>query len=256
MTTFSANLGFLFTELPLTDAIEAAKKNGFDAVECHFPYSTPASETKAALAKTGLTMLGLNTIRGNESAGDNGLCAIPERVDEARASIDQAIEYARQIDTPNVHVMAGVASGDLANDTYIENLRYATQKASDHGIDILIEPLNPYDAPGYFLNHTAQAETVISTVAANNLKLLFDCYHVQIIEGDVCRRMQQLLPIIGHIQIASVPARAEPDKGELDYRYVLKEIAELGFHTPIGSEYKPATTTEGALGWMKSLVDN
>jgi len=172
MTKFSANLGFLFTELPLPDAIESAAHHGFDAVECHFPYSTPADDTIAALKKTGLRMLGLNTIKGDESKGDNGLCALPERIEEARASIDQAIDY-------------------------------------------VIEPLNPYDAPGYYLNTTDQAVKVIEAVSAENLKLMFDCYHVQIIEGDVSRRMKTLLPIIGHIQIASVPARAEPDKGAL-----------------------------------------
>ena len=253
MSKFSANLGFLFTDLPLPAAIEAAALNGFDAVECHFPYSTPASETKAALKKTGLRMLGLNTIKGDESKGDNGLCAIPERIEEARAAIDQAIEYAAQIDTHNVHVMAGNASGAAADKTYLDNLRYAVSKASKHGISILIEPLNPYDAPGYYLNSTDQAKEIIDAIDAGNLKLMFDCYHVQIIEGDVCRRMKSLLPIIGHIQIASVPDRAEPDQGELDYRYVLGIVNELGFNAPIGAEYKPAATTEAGLNWMQGL---
>jgi len=250
---FSANLGFLFTELSLTEGIEAATNHGFDAVECHFPYATPAAVTKAALEKTGLKMLGLNTIKGDESKGDNGLCAIPHRVAEARAAIDQSVEYAAQIDTPNIHVMAGISSGAAADDCYLENLSYATSKAAKHGINILIEPLNPYDAPGYYLNSTTQAEKVIEKVAADNLKLMFDCYHVQIIEGDVCRRMKALLPLIGHIQIASVPARAEPDVGELNYRYVMDAITELGYQAPIGAEYKPATTTVDGLGWVQGL---
>jgi len=253
VTKFSANLGFLYTELPLPAAIEAAALNGFDAVECHFPFSTPASETKAALTKTGLQMLGLNTIKGDESKGDNGLCAIPERIDEARAAIDQAIEYAALIDTPNVHVMAGNAAGTAADKTYLDNLHYATSMASKHGITILIEPLNPYDAPGYYLNSTGQAKEIIDAVGAENLKLMFDCYHVQIIEGDVCRRMKSLLPIIGHIQIASVPERAEPDHGELDYRYVLGKVGELGFNAPVGAEYKPAGKTEAGLQWLQEL---
>jgi len=226
MTKFSANLGFLFTDLSLPDAIESAAQHGFDAVELHFPYSTPASDTKAALKKTGLSMLGLNTIRGDESQGDNGLCAIPDRTEEARASIDQAIDYAALIDTPNIHAMAGVASGADADKTYLDNLQYATSKAAKLGINILIEPLNPYDAPGYYLNTTEQASNVIKEVEADNLKLMFDCYHVQIIEGDICRRIKSLLPIIGHIQIASVPERSEPDNGELDYRYVLSVLKE------------------------------
>jgi len=253
VTKLSANLGFLWTDLPLTDAIEAAATAGFDAVECHFPYQTPAPDVNAALTKTGLTMLGLNTIKGDESKGDNGLCAIPSRVSEARAAIDQAIEYAREINTPNIHVMAGIAEGQTATDTYIENLHYATSQASSYGINILIEPLNPYDAPGYYLNSTAQAAEIIDRVNTTNLKLMFDCYHVQIIEGDVCRRMEQLLPIIGHIQIASVPMRAEPDSGELDYRYVFKSIEAIGYTAPIGAEYKPTGTTGDSLGWMKTL---
>lgn len=253
MTKFSANLGFLFTELPITAAIEAAAKHRFDAVECHFPYSTPAADTKAALEKTGLRMLGLNTVKGDVSKGDNGLCAIPERVDEARASIDQAVEYAARLETPNIHVMAGNASGKAADTTYLDNLRYAVGKAAAHGINILIEPLNPYDAPGYYLNNTGQARQIIETIAADNLKLMFDCYHVQVIEGDVCRRMKTLLPIIGHVQIASAPDRKEPGCGELDYSYVLNALHDLGYEAPVGAEYKPATTTEAGLDWMNKL---
>lgn len=253
MTKFSANLGFLFQELSLTSGIEAAKKHGFDAVECHFPYSVPAAETNAALQKTGLKMLGLNTIKGDESKGDNGLSAIPGRIDEARTAIDQAIEYAALTDTRNIHVMAGNASGTEADKTYLDNLRYATSKAAEHGINILIEPLNPYDAPGYYLQDTEQAKNIIETLAVDNLKLMFDCYHVQIIEGDVCRRLNTLLPIVGHIQIASAPDRAEPDSGELNYRYVHDFLNELGYKAPIGAEYKPASTTEAGLGWMQKL---
>ncbi len=253
MPKFSANLGFLFTELSLSEGIEASRKHGFDAVECHFPYSTPAAETKAVLHATGLKMLGLNTVKGDESQGDNGLAALPDRVDEARAAIDQAINYAAAIDTPNVHVMAGIASGADAHNCYLDNLSYATSAAAKHGITILIEPLNSYDAPGYYMNHTSLAEEVIETVAADNLKLMFDCYHVQIIEGDVCRRMKSLQPIIGHIQIASVPDRTEPDAGELDYRYVMDAIHAMGYSAPIGAEYKPATSTSAGLGWLELL---
>lgn len=253
MTKFSANLGFLFTELSLTEGIHASAKHGFDAVECHFPYSVPASDTKTALEKTGLKMLGLNTIKGDEAQGDNGLLAIPERVEAARASIEQSIAYAVEIGTPNIHVMAGNASGTAADKCYLDNLRYATSQAAQHGINILIEPLNPYDAPGYYLNNTAQAQTIIETIAADNLKLMFDCYHVQIIEGDVCRRMKSLLPLIGHIQIASVPDRSEPDSGELNYRYILDAIQEMGYTAPVGAEYKPSRSTEAGLGWLNTL---
>ncbi len=253
MTKFSANLGFLWTELSLTKAIEAAALHGFDAVECHFPYLTPASEVAAVLSKTKLQMLGLNTIKGDAAKGENGLCALPDRIADARASIDQAIDYAHAINTPNVHVMAGIAAGAAADKTFLDNLHYATEKANPLGITILIEPLNPFDAPGYYLNNTTQAEAIIKEIAGDNVKLMFDCYHVQVIEGDVTRRMEQLLPIIGHIQIASAPDRAEPDSGELDYRYVLKAAKNMGYTSPIGAEYRPNSTTESGLGWLKIL---
>ena len=253
MTQFSANLGFLWTELSLPDAIRAAKKAGFNAVECHWPYEVPAGAVTDALEETGFTMLGINTVRGDVAAGDNGLAAIPGREAEARVAIDQAIDYAAAIGTPNVHVMAGIAGGPKARSTFLENLLYATDKAAPHGITILIEPLNHSDAPTYFLNTSAQAVTIILQVGAENLKLMFDCYHLQIMEGDISRRLAATRPIIGHIQIASVPDRAEPNGGELDYRHVLEAIAGIGYTAPIGAEYKPQKSTADGLGWLTEL---
>jgi len=249
---FSANLGFLWTELSLPDAIRAAAKAGFDAVECHWPYTTPAQQVIDALDETGLQMLGLNTLRGNVEAGDNGLSAIPGRETEARAAIDQALAYAIAIKARNIHVMAGIASGEAAHNTFVANLAYATGLAKKHGITILIEPLNHYDAPYYFLQGSNQARAIIDEVKADNLKLMFDCYHLQIMEGDISRRLKALQPIIGHIQIASVPDRAEPDSGELDYRHVFELIQQIGYGEPIGAEYKPRSTTEDGLGWLRN----
>ena len=250
---FSANLGFLWTEHSLPDAIRAAKKAGFHAVECHWPYDTPTEEVNAALAETGLAMLGLNTSRGDVEGGENGLSALVGGEDEAQAAIDQAIAYASAINTPNIHVMAGFASGNTAHQTFVENLRYATTQAAEHDITILIEPLNHHDAPGYFLQTSAQAKTIIEEVGADNLKLMFDCYHLQIMEGDISRRLAALMPIIGHVQIASVPDRAEPESGELDYGYVFGVLEELGYEEPIGAEYKPRGGTDSGLGWFDSL---
>lgn len=234
---FSANLGFLWADRPLPDAIRAARAAGFDAVECHWPYDTTAADTRAALAETGLPMLGLNTRRGNTAIGENGLSALPGREAEARTAIDEALTYARATVTRAVHIMAGNTSGPRARATFVSNLTYACAQAD--GITILIEPLNPYNAPGYFLNSTDLAAGIIREVGQPNLRMMFDCYHVQIIEGDVCRRLETLLPLIGHIQIASVPDRASPDHGELDYTYVLSRIAALGWQHPIGAEYLP-----------------
>lgn len=242
---FSANLGFLWADRPLPDAIRSAKVAGFDAVECHWPYDTPAGETLAALTETGLPMLGLNTRRG--PAGENGLSAVPGRETAARQAIDEALTYARATGTRAVHVMAGNSSGPRARATFVENLTYACAQAGD--ITILIEPLNPYNAPGYYLNSTGLAADIIREVGAANLRLMFDCYHVQIIEGDVCRRLEALLPVIGHIQIASVPDRGTPDHGELDYGHVLARIADLGWAEPVGAEYM-AAPGDPDMGWL------
>lgn len=247
---FSANLGFLWADRPLPDAIRAARAAGFDAVECHWPYDTPAPEIAAALAETGLPMLGLNTRRGNTAIGENGLTALPGREAEARAAIDEALDYAQQTGTKAVHVMAGFSGGPRAHQTFVDNLRYACDQAEPRGITLLIEPLNHYDAPGYFLSTSAQAAAIIHEIGRDTLRLMFDCYHLQIMEGDVSRRLARLLPIIGHIQIASVPDRGTPDHGELDYAHVLPEIARLGWTGAIGAEYKPTAPTDETLDWL------
>ncbi len=249
----SANLGFLWADRPLPEAIRAAKAAGFDAVECHWPYDVPAAEVKAALDQTGLTMLGLNTRRGDVAGGENGLSALPGREAEARAAIDEAMAYARAIGTPNIHVMAGFASGSAAHQTFVANLRYACDQAAPQGITILIEPLNRYDAPGYFLSTTDQATRILSEVARPNLKLMFDCYHVQLMEGDLTHRLQALMPQIGHIQFASVPDRGSPDHGEVNYPHIFQTIESLGWKSPVGAEYKPQGQTDETLDWLKRL---
>lgn len=247
---FSANLGFLWTDRSLPSAIHAAKKAGFDAVECHWPYDVPAVEVQAALQETGLAMLGLNTRRGNVKDGDNGLAALPGRSPEAQAAIDEAIAYAVAVKAANVHVMAGFASGAVAEEVFVENLRYACAEAKPHGITILIEPLNSYDAPGYFLSTTDQALRIMDAVGIANLKLMFDCYHIQLMEGDLSNRIRHLLPRIGHIQFASVPDRGPPDHGEVSYPHIFDLIADLGYTAPLGAEYKSVGDTRSSLGWL------
>ncbi|MEH6834217.1 hydroxypyruvate isomerase family protein [Falsihalocynthiibacter arcticus] len=246
----SANLGFLWKELPLLEAIRAAKIAGFDAVECHWPYDTDAKDVRATLESVDMRMLGLNTSRGG--AGMNGLLALVGREVEARASIDQALSYAVAIGTPNVHAMAGFARGDAAHNCFVKNLKYACTQAALRGITILIEPLNAYDAPDYFLQTTSQAAAIIAEVDAPNLKLMFDCYHVQIMEGDLSRRLIKLLPLIGHVQIASVPARSEPDCGEVNYAHIFMHLSKIGYGGAIGAEYKPVATIDAGLGWLKN----
>lgn len=256
MIRFSANLGFLWTNLALPDAIRAARAAGFDAVECHWPYETSASDVKKALAETGLPMLGLNTRRGNVAAGDNGLSAVPGREEEALAAISEAVDYAGAIGAKAVHVMAGYADGNEAHEVFLRNLRAATELSGARGIGILIEPLNRFDAPGYFLKTTGQARAIIKEVGAPHLRLMFDCYHVGRTEGDVIDRLTDLFPIIGHIQFASVPDRGAPDHGEIDFQKVFAEIASLGWTEPLGAEYKPIGKTEPTLGWLSAMRHN
>ncbi len=248
---FSANLGFLWADRPLPDAIRAAKAAGFDAVELHWPYDVPASEVADVLAETGLPCLGLNTRRGDVAAGENGLSALPGREVEARAAIDEALSYGQAIGARNVHVMAGVAEGSMAHDAFLGNLTYACEAAAPLGIGLLIEPLNRYDAPGYFLQTTTQAIEIIDAVGHAGLRLMFDCYHVQLTEGDLTHRLTDLLPYIGHIQFASVPDRGAPDHGELDYNHVFSVIEGLGYGRPLGAEYKPKGDTDDTLRWLQ-----
>jgi len=248
---FSANLGFLWADRPLPEAIRAAKAAGFDAVECHWPYAVPAADVKSALDETGLKMIGLNTSRGDAAAGENGLSALQGREIDARAAIDQALECARAIGAGGVHVMAGKASGAEAHDAFLANLRYACDAAAPLGMIILIEPLNRNDAPGYFLGNTDQAKQIIEAAGRDNLKLMFDCYHVGRTEGDITTRLAALKDIVGHIQFASVPDRGAPDHGEIDYKYIFSAIDKLGWPQPLGAEYKPGGDTDTTLGWMK-----
>lgn len=257
MIQFSANLGFLWTDRTLADRIRAAKAAGFDVVECHFPYDEPVHEIKAALSETNLSMLALNTRPGSAAAGDFGLAALPGREAEARAAIEEACTYAAAIAAPFVHVMAGKpeADPDVARGTYIANLAYATRLAEQNDQTILIEPINSRDAPGYFLSSVALAESVITDLGAPNLKIMFDCYHLQIIQGDLVNSFQSLLEreLIGHIQFAAVPDRGEPDQGEINYSWLLPELQRRGYSGPFGAEYKPRNDMDAGLGWMTTL---
>ena len=251
MPLFSANLGFLWTDRPLADAIRAAHHSGFDAVECHFPYQESVSDVLAALHETSFKMLGLNTVRGPKNAG---MAALPGWQSEAQASIDQALTYANQISASNVHVMAGQIDGQAAENMYLENLRYASDQAYNYDVTILIEPLNPFDMPNYFLRDTTHALDIIQQLGRSNIKLMFDCYHVGRAEGDVIQRFDACLKSIGHVQFASVPDRGPPHQGSVDYKKVFIHIDRSGWSQPLGAEYIVSGPTENSLGWMSSIV--
>lgn len=247
MPRFSANLGFLWTELPLPDAIRRAKEAGFEAVEAHWPYDQDTEAVKAALEETGLPLLGVNTRRGDLAAGDNGLAAVRGREDEARSAILEALDYAHETGGEAVHVMAG-RFGD--EETFVGNLRFAAEEARDIGKMILIEPLNPRDAPDYFLSEAEHAAEIIIRTGAANIRIMFDAYHVQVTQGDLTRRFEALRPLVGHIQIAAVPSRAEPDDGEVDYPRFLASLDEMGWGGFVGAEYRPRHGTDAGLGWL------
>ena len=252
---FSANLGFLFTDLALPDAIRAAAQHGFAAVECHFPYDVPPSETLAALRETGLPMIGLNTVRGDIAAGEFGLSAVPGREAAAWEAIAQAVNYAARIGARHVHVMAGrTDGGSRAEETFRAALHHACTLAADCGLGILIEPINRRDVPGYHLSTVEHAEAIISALGHANLAMLFDCYHVQITQGDLIRRLERHLGHVGHVQIAAVPDRGEPDRGEVAYGEVLRALGAMGYGGSVGAEYRPrGPDTASGLGWMASF---
>lgn len=251
--TFSANLGFLWRDLPLDRAIRCAHQAGFDAVECHWPYALDPSIIREALRDKGLAMLCLNTPVGDAAKGDFGLAALPGREEEARAAIDLAIGYATAIDCGAVHVMAGKTDLPEAESVLLQNLTYAAQQAASSGLVILVEPLNLRDVPGYFLRGIDHAAALIDKLSLPNIRLMFDCYHQQITNGDLCATFARHLPRIGHVQIAAVPDRGEPDRGEVDYRWLIPELYRLGYQGTVGAEYRPRGDTDAGLGWLKAL---
>lgn len=253
MLKFSANLGFLWSDRGLPEAIKAAADAGFSAVECHWPYAHSASVVKAALADTGLQMLSLNTGRGDVAAGENGLASVRGREEEARQAIQQACQYAAVINCSKIHVMAGYSDGgSQAQQVFYDNLQYACDVAQERQQTVLIEPLNHRDVPGYHLSRVEAAVRCIASVDRANLKLMFDCYHVQIMQGDVLTRLRAALPYIGHVQIAAVHDRGEPDRGELNYRFILQELYAMGYSGYVGAEYKPRGDIDKGLSWLQA----
>jgi 2-dehydrotetronate isomerase len=250
MPRFAANLGHLFTERPLIERFGAAAAAGFTAVELQFPYDVPPAQVKAELARHGLTQLGVNTPQCPEF----GLASLPGRERDFDAHFARALDYVVAIGGRAIHCMAGVVPPEqrpAAETVFIKNLSHATAQAAEAGITVLIEPINPRDRPNYFLRHVEHAADIIGKVGAPNLRIQFDFYHVQIVSGDLIKRFEKFLPVIGHAQIAAVPTRAEPDEGEVNYPAIFAAMDRLGYAGFIGCEYKPRTRTEDGLGWAR-----
>ncbi len=255
MPRLAANLSMLFTEHEFLDRFEAAARAGFEAVEFLFPYAYPAAEIRARLDQFGLKQALFNLWPGDWDKGERGLSISPERREAFANTVEQALVYANALGCPKLHVMAGVPPPELsqatARATYIENLRTAARRAEAAGVLLLIEPLNTRDMPGYFLTDLTQARDIIDEVANAAVKLQFDVYHRQIMRGDLSVALREFWPHVGHIQIAGVPGRHEPDVGEINYPYILDLIDELGYDGYVGCEYRPKAGTVAGLGWAK-----
>ena len=248
---FSANLGFLWTELALDEAILKAKQHGFSAVELHWPYDIDPLILKEWLHQSNMPLLGINTSRGDVEAGFFGLSALPDYQEEAREAIDEAIDYARKSGASAVHVMAGKTEHSNAASVFADNLRYASEKAPE--LTFLLEPLNEFDVPGYFLLNNARAAELIAEVGASNIRIMFDCYHVARSGHSIKQEFDRWKNIIGHIQFAGVSARNEPDHGVADYFELLPYFCAQGYLGYLGAEYKPTSTTENGLGWLTKM---
>jgi hydroxypyruvate isomerase len=253
MPKLAANLTMLFGEIDFLDRFEAAASAGFRGVEFLFPYAYDAQVLKTRLRDHRLVQVLHNLPAGNWTAGERGIACHPDRVEEFKAGVDQAITYATALDCDRVNCLAGILPPQVdpaaARDTFVQNLRYAAPRLQSAGIRLLIEPINTRDVPGFFLSGTAQAIEIIDAVGSDNLQLQYDIYHMQIMEGDVAAGIQRLLPRIGHLQLADVPGRHEPGTGAIDFGSLLNHIDRIGYTGWIGCEYVPAGKTRDGLGW-------
>ena len=258
MPKFAANLTMLFTELPFMERFEAACKVGFKGVEILFPYVFDAKEIADKLKTYNLQQVLFNMPPGEWDAGERGLASIPGREDEFKVNVDTALYYAKELRCKRIHAMSGiVAQGESFEkhmETFINNIRYAADAFNQEGITLLIEPLNSRDMPGYFVSHQRDAVALIKQVDKQNVKLQFDFYHAQIMDGDLTTLIRDLHLEIGHMQIASVPDRNEPSDGEVNYTYIFRMLDEIGYQGWIGCEYTPKNATVEGLDWAKPFL--
>lgn len=267
MPAFAANLSFLYPDLPFPARFRAAAADGFAAVECLFPYDVPAVELRSQATANDLEVVLINAPPGDWAAGERGLASLPDRDADFRASIERALDYATAVAAPRVHVLAGLvpptADRTAAMARYEDRLRWAAERAAAAGVDLLIEPINPRDMPGYLLQRQDEAHALVERIGSPHLKVQMDLYHCEIVEGDVAAKLRRYLPTgrVGHLQIAGVPDRHEPDAGSLDYRPLFALIDELtattGWNGWVGCEYRPRDPgpggTSAGLQWLRTL---
>jgi hydroxypyruvate isomerase len=258
MPRFAANLSMMYQEVAFLDRFAAAARDGFRAVEFMFPYAQPAAEVAARLRAAGLENVLFNLPPGDFERGERGLAALPGREEEFAAAVATALDYAEALGCPRLHAMAGIPGPDAdrarCRATYVANLRLAASRAAAVGKEVLIEPINTRDIPGYFLNRQDEAQAIRAEVGAPNLKIQFDLYHCQIVEGDLAVKLKRDLAHIGHVQIAGVPERHEPDRGEVNYPFLFEHLDALGYAGWIGCEYRPRAGTTAGLGWIRPYL--
>ena len=261
MPRFAANLTMLFTEVPFLERFERAARAGFEAVEFLFPYAYAAGDIKARLQSNRLQLVLHNLPPGDWDAGERGIACLPDRIDEFRAGVARAIEYAKALGAPQLNCLAGKvpsstsagASQDLLRKTLVANLRYAAAELKRADVRLLIEPINTYDIPGFYLNRTAQALAIIDEVGSDNLFVQYDIYHAQRMEGELAATIEKHQAKIGHMQLADNPGRHEPGSGEINYDFLFAHIDRAGYKGWIGCEYKPITSTEAGLAWLQRV---
>jgi hydroxypyruvate isomerase len=258
MPKFSANLSFLYAELPFLDRFAAAARDGFPAVEYVSPYEHAPEAVAKALADNGLAQALFNLPPGDWAGGERGIGCLPDRIDEFRASVDTAIRYGEAVGCPKINCLAGIAPAGAdpveLGATLVANLKYAAPRLADAGIRLLLEPINLRDIPGFFVSTTQHSERILAAVGSDNLFIQYDIYHTQVMQGDLIPTYDRLRERIAHIQIADNPGRGEPGTGEINYAFVLPELDRLGYDGYVGCEYKPRAGTSAGLGWMKPYL--
>ncbi len=258
MPRFAANLTMLFNEVPFLDRFELAARAGFQAVEFLFPYAYAPEDIRQRLDANGLTLVLHNLPAGDWDAGERGIACHPDRVEEFRAGVATGIRYAKALGVGQLNCLAGKAPagvyGDVLRQTLVANLAYAASALKEVGLRLLIEPINTFDIPGFYVSRTAQALSLLDEVNADNAFVQYDIYHAQRMEGELAATIQQHLPRIGHIQLADNPGRNDPGTGEINYPFLFAHLDRLGYTGWIGCEYKPASTTTAGLGWAKHFI--
>lgn len=258
MPKLAANLTMLFNEVDFLDRFRAAADAGFKGVEFLFPYAWPAEQIAEKLQRAGLVQVLHNLPAGDWAAGERGIACHPDRVGEFQDGVGRAIDYARTLGCRQLNCLAGIApagvAADTVHETFIANLRFAADQLKEAGIRLLMEPINTFDIPGFYLNRTEQAARILDEVVSDNLYIQYDIYHAQRMEGELGNTIARHLPRIAHMQLADNPGRNEPGTGEINYAWLFRHIDRLGYDGWIGCEYKPANGTREGLGWIKALA--